>query len=90
MSSITFDLPQELETELKTKATQIGLSLSEYILHLLSIKPTSAENTLPQTGAELVAYWQQEGLCGYRSDISNRQTHARAIRNKAEKRIRHA
>jgi len=90
MSRITLDLPQELERELKTKATQSGLSLSEYILHLLFTKPTSAENTMPKTGAELVAYWQQEELCGYRTDISDSQTYARAIRDKAEKRIKHA
>jgi hypothetical protein len=44
MNSITLDIPQDLETELKATATQIGLSLSEYILNLIS-KKTAVKNT---------------------------------------------
>jgi ABC-type uncharacterized transport system substrate-binding protein len=84
LSTITLDLPRELEIELKATATQIGLSLSEYILRVLSKKPV-VENAMPKTGAELVAYWKKEGLCGYRSDIVDSQKQARAIREQAER-----
>jgi hypothetical protein len=46
--SITLDLPQELESELATEATQMGLSLAEYVLRLLSTK--SVHTRLAQSG----------------------------------------
>ena len=84
--NITFDLPQELESELATEATQMGLSLAEYVLRLLSTR--SLVGQLPTTGAELVAYWQREGVIGTRPDITDSQAHARQIRHQAERRTR--
>ncbi len=84
--SLTLDLPQELESTLSSEAAQFGLSVSEYALRLLSTRRV-VEDT-PKTGAELVAYWQNAGLIGTRSDIPDSQKHARKIRNKAERRIR--
>ena len=84
--SITLDLPQELESALATEATQMGLSLAEYVLRLLSTR--SLVGPSPTTGAELVAYWQREGVIGTRPAITDSQAHARQLRHKAEKRIR--
>lgn len=84
--SITLDLPQELESALATEAAQLGLPLSEYVLRLLSTR--SLVGQVPTTGAELVAYWQREGVIGMRSDIVDSQAHARQIRHKAERRGR--
>jgi hypothetical protein len=84
--SIRLDLPQELESELATEANQLGLSLPEYELRLLSTR--SLVGQLPTTGAELVAYWQREGVIGTRLDITDGQAHARQIRQQAEKRLR--
>ena len=84
--SITLDLPQELESELATEAIQMGLSLAEYVLRLLSTR--SVVGPLPTTGAELVAYWQREGVIGMRPDITDSQAHARQIRHHAERRRR--
>ena len=84
--SITLDLPQELESELAIEAAQLGLPLSEYVLRLLSTR--SLVGQVPTTGAELVAYWQREGVIGMRSDIVDSQAHARQIRHKAERRVR--
>jgi hypothetical protein len=84
--SIMLDLPQELESELAIEATQLGLSLTEYVLRLLSTR--SIVGQLPTTGAELVAYWQREGIIGARPDITDSQAHARQIRHKAERRLR--
>jgi hypothetical protein len=45
--------------------------------------------TTPKNGAELVNYWQQAGVIGMRSDISDSQQHARKLRAKAERRRQH-
>jgi hypothetical protein len=84
--SITLDLPQELESALATEATQLGLSLTEYVLRLLSTR--SLVGQPPTTGAELVAHWQREGVIGVRPEITDSQAHARQIRHQAEKRLR--
>ena len=84
--SITLDLPEDLQTELSAAAAQLGLSLPEYILRLLSTGSVIGKR--PQTGAELVEYWQHEGLIGARQDIADSQAHARQIREQAERRVR--
>ena len=84
--SIRLNLPKELERELTTEATQMGVSLAEYVLRLLSTR--SSAEAAPTTGAELVAYWQREGLLGTRSHTTDSQALARQLRHKVEKRIR--
>jgi hypothetical protein len=84
--SIMLDLPQELESELATEATHLGLSLTEYVLRLLSTR--SLVGSLPTSGAELVAYWQREDVIGARPEITDSQAHARQIRHQAEQRLR--
>lgn len=69
--AISLDLPQELEQELSVEAGKISLSLSEYILQLLAVRK-SFEN-LPRSGAELVSYWQSEGLINSRPEIKDSQ-----------------
>jgi hypothetical protein len=82
--SITLDIPEELENELSAEAQHLGLSLSDYALLLLSNSPTMAHR--PRTGAELVDYWNSQGLVGTRTDIADSQAHARLLREKAEHR----
>jgi hypothetical protein len=84
--SITLDLPQELASDLAGEAMQLGLSLTEYALHIL-VTRTRAEH-MPTTGAELVAYWQREGVLGSRPEITDSQKHARQIRHSVERRAR--
>ena len=83
--SLTLELPEDLESALTTEAAHLGLSLSEYTLRLLSTRvlPTS----MPTTGAELVAYWQREGVIGTRPDVLDSQAHARQLRHSAERRV---
>ena len=84
--SLVLDLPSELEAELTTEAAQFGLPLPNYVVGLLA---TGRRKKLAvQTGAELVAYWQSEGLVGTRPDITDSQAQARALRNQAETRSR--
>lgn len=41
----------------------------------------------PKTGAEVVAYWQREGVINSRPDITNSQAYARKLRYEAERRM---
>lgn len=77
-------IPEELENELSAQAAQLGLSLPEYVLRVLSNGVVSGKR--PKTGAELVDYWENEGLIGTRSDITDSRPRARQIRKKAERR----
>jgi hypothetical protein len=84
--SLVLDLPSELETELAAEAARLGLPLPEYALRLLAggrnLRPA------PRSGAELLAYWQGEGLVGTRTDIPDAPARARALREQAQRRAR--
>jgi hypothetical protein len=82
--TITLELPEELENELSQEADMLGLSLPDYTLRLLFLRPNL--EAVPQTGAELVTYWRNAGVIGTRSDIADSQQHARQLRAKAERR----
>ena len=64
------------------EAGKISLSLPEYILQLLAVRK-SFEN-LPRSGAELVSYWQSEGLINLRPEIKDSQEYACQICHVAE------
>jgi hypothetical protein len=86
LMSLVLDLPPELERQLAAEAAKLQLPVGEYALRVLAAgcipEPT------PRTGAELVAYWQSEGLIGTRPDVTDPSKHARALRQQAEKRER--
>lgn len=82
--TLTLEIPNELEQELSTEAAQLGVSLPEYVLRLLSFRPPLTPT--PQTGADLVVYWREAGLVGTRTDIADSQQYARKLRATAEKR----
>jgi hypothetical protein len=84
--TITLEIPKELESELAEEAAQLGLSLSEYALRLLSARPII--KAMPKTGAEVITYWKDAGLIGTRRDILDSQQRARKIRAEAEKRAK--
>lgn len=67
--TLNLDLSPNLEHELCTEASQ----LNEYILRVLATRQVS--ESLPKTGAELVAYWQREGVINSRPDIADSQAH---------------
>jgi hypothetical protein len=79
--SITIDLPAAVEEKLRAEAARLQISVSEYALRVLS-----AETVTPANGAELVAYWQSEGVIGTRPDITDSQAYARRLRQAAENR----
>ena len=80
----TLELSQDLEEELKKEASRLGLPLLEYVLRVFSTGRPKRDVT---NGAELVAYWQSEGLIGTRSNVQDSQEHARHLRREAEGRI---
>jgi hypothetical protein len=82
--NLVLELPTELETELAAEAARVGLALPEYVLRLLSAGRNSG--SAPRTGAELLAYWQNEGLVGTRTEVKDSSAHARALREKGQQR----
>ena len=84
--NLVLDLPPELEAELAAEAARLGLPLPEYVLRLLA--GGRGLNPAPRTGAELLAYWQNEGLVGTRPEIGDSSTHARILREQAQRRAR--
>ena len=84
--SLVLNLPPELETELAAEAAHLGLPLTEYALRLLAVG--RSPRPAPCTGAELVAYWQGEGLVGTRPEITDAPAHARVLREQAQRRAR--
>lgn len=84
--SLVIELPPELEAKLSEEAARHGLPLAEYAVHLLTVNQLPFPQ--PRNGAELVAYWEAEGLIGTRPDITDGPAHARALRERAQKRDR--
>ena len=83
--SLVLELPPELESELAAQAADVGLPLSEYALRLLA---GQSSRPVLRSGAELLNYWQAEGLVGTRSEIVDAPAHARALREQAQTRAR--
>jgi hypothetical protein len=84
--SITLELPPDLESKLTAEASRQGVTLTDYLLRILSrVGPTVG--AIP-SGKELVAYWESEGLLGARPDIDDSQQRARQLRADAERRER--
>lgn len=81
--AINLKLPPELEGELVTEAHQLKLPLTEYILRVLAFR--SFTQDLPNTGIELVTYWESVGVVGSRPDIANSQEHSRRLRDEVER-----
>lgn len=83
---LTIDLPADLAEALSGEAALLGLSLPDYALRVLAAaRPAVAP---VRNGADLVAHWQAEGVVGRRPDIADSQSHARGLRERAERRGR--
>ena len=78
------ELPDDLADALTEEASQLGLSLPEYAVRLLT-----AARLAPRpihSGAELVEFWRREGLLGTRQDVADSQAEARRLREQAQRR----
>ena len=83
---LTLELPEELTAALADEAARRGLSLPDYASRLLASASPKPDHV--QSGSDLVAYWQAEGVVGTRADIDDPQSHARSLRDRAERRDR--
>ncbi len=87
--TITLNLPSELEEELSQEAARLGLPLAEYALRVLASSRTAqSSGDAPLTGAELVEYWNREGVIGSRRDIEDPVAFARELRERNQNRAR--
>ena len=84
--TLNLNLSPELKHELCTEASQLNLLLTEYVLRIIAARQRLGN--LPKTGAELVDYWQREGVINSRPDITDSQVYARNLRNEGETRER--
>jgi hypothetical protein len=80
----TVELPDDLADALNDEASRLGMSLPEYAVHLLASARPSAGPV--HSGADLVAFWQADGLVGSRPDIADSQGQARHLREQAQRR----
>jgi hypothetical protein len=82
--SQTVELPDDLANALNDEASRLGLSLPDYAVRLLiSARPFAA---VIHDGAELIAFWQAEGVVGSRKELANSQSEARRLRDQAQRR----
>lgn len=81
---LTLEIPLELESSLTAEADRQGLPLAEYALRVLRM--SQPNHCTLDSGAELVDFWQQQGIVGTRHDITDSQSHARNLRHDVEKR----
>ncbi len=98
--TLILELTPEQEQQLELEARQRNLDATSYAITLLFEQGTAEEGLdkplppvgpLPPvngTGADLVAYWEREGLVGSRPEIEDSLEHAREIRRTAERRVR--
>ena len=98
--TLTLELTPEQEQRIEAEAKRRNMNAASYAKAMLFEDETAdgdEERTLPPagplppvngTGANLVAYWEREGLIGTRPDIEDSLEHARAIRRRAERRTR--
>lgn len=80
----TIELPDELADALTDEASRAGMSLPDYAVHILSaVRPPV---TAVRTGADLVAFWQAQGLLGPRAGDADSPEEARRLRDQAQRR----
>ncbi len=81
---LTVELPDDLADALTGEAARAGMSLPDYAVRLLAAARPPAVTV--RTGADLVAYWQVEGLIGGRADVADSRAEARRLREQAQRR----
>jgi hypothetical protein len=86
--TITLDIPNSLERELKQEAERRGLPLTEYALQILASHRLSSGEPTPaaRTGAEIFAIWEREGLLGGGPEIEDPVKYARELRERNQNR----
>ncbi len=87
--TLILDLTPQQEQQIEAQARARNMDARTYALaRLFEDQPVEHAEEKQWSGADLVAYWEKEGVIGSRPDITDSQEHARAIRRKAERRGR--
>lgn len=87
--TLTIELTPDAERVLRRAAARRGMGATDLARELLEeqLETEDQEGQAPATGAELVAYWQAEGVFGAwaeRTDIPDSPTYARELRAVAD------
>ena len=83
--SLHLDVSAELESRLRTKAGQLGVSVEHLVTELLAAGV--GEERRQMTGKELVERWKSQDVIGSRSEIRDPAKYARKLRSAAERRL---
>lgn len=94
--AVTLELKPEIEAQLRDQAQKFGQSVEESLQEWIEDRLIQRSVVVPpdpsiKNGADLVAYWEREGLIGswaHRTDINDSIEYARQLRKKAECRER--
>lgn len=88
--TLTLELTPEQEQQIEAEARRRNMDAASYAKTLLFEQDMGIGQAEEEqwSGADLVAYWEREGVIGSRPDITDSLEHARTIRRKAERRIR--
>ena len=81
----TVELPDDLANALIGEASRLRLSLPDYAARLLTSSQPFAASI--HDGAELVAFWQAEGVIGSRNELADSQSEARQLRDQTQHRF---
>jgi len=82
--TLTIELTPEQEAALQAQAMEAGMEASEYARQLLASDLVTEPR--PMTGAEILAFWEQEGVFGVFADRGDAQEYARHLREQAQSR----
>jgi hypothetical protein len=80
--TLTIELTPEQEAALQAQAQAAGIDATEYAQRLLA--SDLAEEHRPMTGAEMIAYWDKEGITGTFADRPDSQEYARQLRDQVQ------
>ncbi len=93
--TLTLELTPEQEQRIEAGAKRRNMDAASYAKALLFEEEQGYRSQVPAqaaeeqwSGADLVAYWEREGLIGTRPYIQDSLEHAWAIRRRAERRTR--
>lgn len=88
--SMTIDLPPYVETYLREEAAKQETPVEEYTAHLVEdlVPKPLPPSPMPElkTGADVVAYWQKEGVIGMWADRKDMEDSTEYV-NRLKRRI---
>ncbi len=87
---LTIELSEEVERSLLARAEREGKSVEGLSVEILKgsvSRETVAAEFRNMSPAQIMDYWEREGLVGWRDDVEDSAVLAREIRDKAQRRV---